>query len=251
MFIFDISDEIRSRDITTHTERKIFIQTKTELNEDRKIRRGKPYHDVYVLSEEWSTPEGDGHTGDWEFYKFLNLSEARTFIAELAIKLNTPGQRALLYTMEEFANWITEDYKQFSKQEKKRTDKLQSLPKKKRPPFKDKLIEQIQQQQSTIPTGYSQGRKLVYVFNMGNGTVKIGITNNVAERRRTIMFSSGLFIAQFCQTQLLPEKEAMLVESTCHTHFDDRRVLGEFFRVPYQEAKEFLASISSIAEITP
>ena len=85
--------------------------------------------------------------------------------------------------------------------------------------------------------------KSVYVFEMDNDTVKIGYTKNIRQRMQTISSSSGLAITNGYSTEFVDSEIAYLIEQTCHEIFDDRRVRGEFFKVPFAEAVEVLQKL--------
>ena len=87
-----------------------------------------------------------------------------------------------------------------------------------------------------------QNQKSVYVFDMGNGTVKIGVSKNIEQRRQAVMGNSGLQIIQYCYSHKLPIKKAFEIESACHQHFANEHVFREFFAVSYFKAKTYLAT---------
>lgn len=81
-----------------------------------------------------------------------------------------------------------------------------------------------------------QNLKCVYVFEMSNGTVKIGYTQNVRKRMNTIISSSGLEIFNAYCTKFVDSETAYLIEQNCHATFDAWRVRGEFFCVSFEDA---------------
>lgn len=82
----------------------------------------------------------------------------------------------------------------------------------------------------------------VYVFQLSNDTVKIGITNNIPQRIRTIQGHSGLVVAPWASTDGLSEADARQIERRCHEHFKEFRTHGEFFTISFDEACVFLQS---------
>ena len=78
--------------------------------------------------------------------------------------------------------------------------------------------------------------KCVYAFEMENGTVKIGYTQNVRQRMQTIMTSSGLDIVNAYCTEFFDSEIAYCIEQACHETFDALRVRGEFFKISFADA---------------
>ena len=84
--------------------------------------------------------------------------------------------------------------------------------------------------------------KRVYVFQLDNETVKIGISNNIQRRIRAVCGHSGLIILFWACTEKLSAKGARQIESDCHKHFANRRTRGEFFNITFDEACVYLQS---------
>ena len=82
--------------------------------------------------------------------------------------------------------------------------------------------------------------KYVYVFQLDNETVKIGISNNIQRRTRAVSGHSGLDILQWACTEKLSATDARQIESDCHKHFANRRTRGEFFNITFDEACVYL-----------
>ena len=89
-------------------------------------------------------------------------------------------------------------------------------------------------------------KKRVYINALDNGTVKIGVSNNVKSRQKSIIGNGGVFILRYCYTNMLPVAEAMLIEQKCHVHFKERCKVGEFFYVTYDEAKAYLQTLAHV-----
>ena len=79
-------------------------------------------------------------------------------------------------------------------------------------------------------------RNCVYVLQMSNNTVKIGVTQNFTKRSNTISTSSGMEVVREWHTKDLPKGEAYKIESSCHKTFRDKRIKGEFFNIPFDDA---------------
>ena len=88
----------------------------------------------------------------------------------------------------------------------------------------------------------------VYVFEVENGTCKIGFTNNIERRAAAIRGHSGMEIIQMCYT--IPLANAPKIEKLCHKHFaEKRRYDTEFFNVTFSEACDYLATLATIRSI--
>ena len=196
----------------------------------------------YVVSEEWCTNACCGNTAGWNFFAFNSFKDAKIFIMRLLNKLNNSEQNALLQAGEYLATEIT---KSFYKERRKigsyklaeetaqiaRNNVAQKISSK-------KILNANADIKCYAPCRL--GEKHVYAFDMGNGTVKIGITQDIATRRATIMGHSGLFIKHFAYTKPLPDSVASSIEKNLHSIFADYHTLGEFFRIDYDVAKEYL-----------
>lgn len=122
---------------------------------------------------------------------------------------------------------------------------------------KQKRIEEQKQQQIEKQRKIEEQRRFerahnkhVYAFDMGNGTVKIGISTDVGKRRAAVSSSSGLEISRWCYTDTFPDYRAYGIESECHKFFAPRRTRGEFFKIPYEEARDKLQTYGKIFEET-
>ena len=86
--------------------------------------------------------------------------------------------------------------------------------------------------------GIFEPRKCVYILELENSTVKIGISQNFQQRARQIINSTG-FISN-----------ARDIEKTCHEHFNYCRVDGEFFKTDFNSAVLELAKHAEILDFT-
>ena len=90
------------------------------------------------------------------------------------------------------------------------------------------------------------GRR-VYILLMENGRIKIGITNNINTRLRSIEGACGFKIVRYCYSEECNE-HAQKIESLCHQHFADYRCeVGEFFNgVTFDDARDYLQTLVKI-----
>ena len=82
--------------------------------------------------------------------------------------------------------------------------------------------------------------KCVYILEMDNDTVKIGVTADLNKRTRNIMNSSGAKILRQCRTNYMSKSDALKIEDACHKALEKYRLKGEFFKITFEEACEEL-----------
>lgn len=75
----------------------------------------------------------------------------------------------------------------------------------------------------------------VYVADFGD-SVKIGYSTNVANRMKQLESIRGRRVKS-----LYYEKAERLTERQLHYHFRERRTEGEYFAIPFEDAKRILA----------
>lgn len=79
--------------------------------------------------------------------------------------------------------------------------------------------------------------RCVYALLMSNQTVKIGQTQYFERRLRQIELSAGLTVVKHYHTDYLDGQTARRIEKALHLLFADKRILGEFFNVTFEDAK--------------
>ena len=109
--------------------------------------------------------------------------------------------------------------------------------------FSDSFFARLRELSKNIS---EKNLKCVYAFEMENGTVKIGYTQNVRKRMQTIMTSSGLDIVNAYCTEFFDSEIAYCIEQACHETFDAWRVRGEFFKISFADACAELEKYSKI-----
>ena len=92
--------------------------------------------------------------------------------------------------------------------------------------------------------GIFEPRKCVYILEMENGIIKIGISQNFQQRARQIINSSGLNVKNWCHTGFI--ENAREIEKNCLEHFDFCQIDGEFFNTDFDSA---VLKLSKHAEI--
>ena len=77
--------------------------------------------------------------------------------------------------------------------------------------------------------------KYVYVLEMDDGTVKIGIAQNVNQRIKAIQRENGTQVSRRYNSKVIDEKLAAEIESKCHATFEEKRAHGEYFNITFDE----------------
>lgn len=92
--------------------------------------------------------------------------------------------------------------------------------------------------------------KSVYVFQNDIGDIKIGVSENVEFRRKTIQSISGYEIKREFHT--LPCSNAFEIETRLHKFFSMKKKSGEWFHIPFETAVEITNKFfEDIAEFKP
>ena len=76
----------------------------------------------------------------------------------------------------------------------------------------------------------------VYAFEMSDNTVKIGATSKSEKRIHEVEQKVYLKVLRWHFTDFAPYEFITKTELHCHSKFDARRVRGEFFDIPFEEA---------------
>lgn len=87
--------------------------------------------------------------------------------------------------------------------------------------------------------------KHVYALDMDNGTVKIGIARDVAQRISGVQHASGLTVRRYHATDAAPDNLARDIERELHQRFAPFRTNGEFFSIDYDNAAAALDAYAS------
>jgi len=255
MWLYDIDYDIYSSD---HT-RKIYVVRHEQKKVEHVVSRASHQYicqdrkrEVFTVVEDWHTPESQGNTGDFGYYIFYNPHDAAYFIAWLAMKLNSPLQNALLQSADEIITRITREhnryYKKAAKLKEAKKSKIKPTPPPPPPPKKKskKDLPSIEQMK------LKNYNKHVYAFDMNNGKIKIGVTNDIPTRKKAHEHSNGTIITRYCYTQMMPNQGALNIETMCLKAFDDRRApVGELVFASFEEVKtqlQFLANLEFTTE---
>lgn len=92
--------------------------------------------------------------------------------------------------------------------------------------------------ESVLPQNNSN-RQFVYIIkNPLNDTVKIGIAQDVQKRLQQLQTGSGVELELLYQSVVC--SNAYSIESDVHSHFADYRTFGEWYKVPVDEAIDYL-----------
>lgn len=85
----------------------------------------------------------------------------------------------------------------------------------------------------------------VYIFELDNGTVKIGISNNIMRRVKEVQGAVKVTKIAYSRASF-KEWQAREIERDCHNHFRDKRKMNEYFYVTFNEAKTYLQNITDV-----
>ncbi len=80
----------------------------------------------------------------------------------------------------------------------------------------------------------------VYLIEVAENHVKIGISENVAQRLKTLENTSGHTILR---KYFITHKDAFKIENYLHKFFAKNKIKGEWFNIPFELAKEALENI--------
>lgn len=100
-------------------------------------------------------------------------------------------------------------------------------------------VKQAKPKNTYVYKKAGQRKQHVYILEMSNGTIKIGIAANVKTRANNIRTGSGMNILQMCYTKEKTE-DAHIIEEKLHKIFEDERTIGEYFTTKFELARETL-----------
>ena len=83
----------------------------------------------------------------------------------------------------------------------------------------------------------------VYAFAMEDNTVKIGMSNNVPDRAKTIEYETHLKITNVFYRTVENRKKALEIEKALHKHFAEQCKQGEFFTVDFSEVCKKISNL--------
>lgn len=187
----------------------------------------RPYRGFFV-EESLLTLEDGGTKKIYKTHAFATEQEARLFIAELVMKLNEPW----IAELNKAANKIVSEIK--DAREKLRHDAT----------FQDEMHARLDQER--LDNLIDEPRQHVYCFEASDGTTKIGISNNIKNRRASLQNTFKVKLLRMCCTCTFPSSVARKIEVACHRHFAEQHAYGEFFNVPFDTARDYLAEHAPI-----
>ena len=85
--------------------------------------------------------------------------------------------------------------------------------------------------------------KSVYVLLADDGSVKIGVSNNVEYRKHVLENYTGKNITKTYFTP--PCSNSFAIEKLSHTYFQENRIYGEWFNIDYSEACTYVSNLYS------
>lgn len=106
--------------------------------------------------------------------------------------------------------------------------------------FAVKEADKLQPVQSVLPLAEPKPANVekicVYILQLSNSTVKIGVTGDLLERARTIERQSGAKMERLYNSAALDRELSLQVEKVLHNKFAGQRLEGEFFSVGFEAA---------------
>lgn len=182
-----------------------------------------------------------------EIYKALlgkvlgNFSKDSLITLELMQKENAELQRA----NKELKKEVQRVRSELERESKKHISRIESIRTQKTSP-KPPCIP-IKEKKTLIVTSSKQ---YVYIFEMNNRTIKIGISKDCKQRAKNVSTGSGLKILRICHTS---EKliNARFLEEKMHKIFEDERTIGEFFYTKFEIAREALQKETPVVDTNP
>ena len=182
-------------------------------------------HNDYGVIEKWYAKEDKRHHY-FNYKVFPTEYEARLFIADLVMKINSSWCSSL----EKATNDITDEMAKIYVSEQKLVDKE----------IDDRELggkgEELKKEY----------RQRVYIMNFVDGINKIGVSSNIETRAKTKEKESGRIVNKICATDFLPSSQAYAIESSCHYALSEYRTAGEFFNCSYEQAQAVLKCHSPI-----
>lgn len=90
--------------------------------------------------------------------------------------------------------------------------------------------------------------KCVYILAFENGIIKIGVTQDFRRRAREIIAETGFNVVNWCHTDKIPAEFARDIETALFEKFESAKVDGEFFKVEFETALNYLDNREEISE---
>lgn len=93
---------------------------------------------------------------------------------------------------------------------------------------------------------YFENKKMVYLVNDELGRTKVGITKDLTSRISAIKCNSGFNIKYVACSFLLDYSTATKIERTILKHFESKKGIGEWLKVPYQEIYNYANTLTEM-----
>lgn len=88
---------------------------------------------------------------------------------------------------------------------------------------------------------YLHKAKSVYVLLADDGSVKIGVSNNVSHRKHTLENYTGKTIVNYFYTNQC--SNSFKIESMAHDYFSKDKIYGEWFNIDFRDACEYVKNL--------
>lgn len=188
-------------------------------------------HDTWSRSdcgvvEKWYAQE-DEEYHYFPYKVFPTENEARLFIAELIMKINSPWYSFLKNAVDDICDEMAQVYVNDDKT----------------------VTEELDRRKAEEEAGgdYCFHRLHVYIMNFTDGVQKIGFATNPVSRTRKKETEAGRIARDVCATDIMPEKEARRIEAACYADLAKYRIgRSEFFTCTNEQARAVLEEYSPI-----
>lgn len=215
----------------------------------------------------WPPIIGIGILESWSHYSgdeallglFNTIDEAQFALAQLIEVLNMDEKNALRelasqLVIQTLSQVSMEDF--LMKQEKKAAEEDERL--------EEERIQREKEERKAAERAKILAKMCtdshVYIFLFDNGFVKFGKGNNVFARANKIKEGAPISIIKWACTEPIHESQALKFESRCKKHFADKNIqklyperkynTTENFEIPFEEAVEYLKSLTPIGHIS-
>lgn len=177
--------------------------------------------------EKWYAEEDE----DYHYFPyrvFPTENEARLFIAELIMKINSPWYPSLENAVDDICDEMADVYVN-----------------------DEKIVDEELNRRKAVEEAdgnYPSNRSHVYIMNFTDGVQKIGFSTNPISRTRTKEIDSGRIAIDVCATDIMSGKEARRIEAACHADLAKYQIgRSEFFTCTNEQAQ---ATLKKHAPIT-
>lgn len=227
----------------------------------KKDQKGKLTCEIarYEISEVWTSKE-QPEMWDKSFYisqdkrvaviSFSTIKEARSYLSMLGWVLNAPPEIPLDQIICPALIDISDNAEELlalKEKEKHEAEERLRIEQERLERARRMADERAKRLKAYSNTKINEARTYIFLFD--DNRIKIGKAINVARRAYQKQNDVGRPVIKACASIAVSDSEAYKLENKCHRHFSDRRCLGEFFEVPFDEARDFLKTLTEVESL--